>query len=126
MRSINWIPCAIALSFVLGMVVQSARGSRGEKDGPRVTGVGGFFFKAQHPAKLADWYRVHLGIAFEPAAKGETAPQFHLFEWREKNHPDRNGVTVCSIFPVDTKYFESSSAAFMTNFRVANLDRVLT
>jgi len=125
MRSIISIPCAIALALALGMVAQSARRSRGEKHGPRVTGVGGFFFKAQHRAKFADWYRVHFGIAVEPAAKGENTPQFHPFEWREKNHPDRNGLTLLSIFPVDAEYFAPSSAAFMTNFRVANLDRVL-
>jgi hypothetical protein len=99
MRSGIWIPCAIALSFAMGMVVQSARGSRCEKDGPRVTGVGGFFLKAQNPAKLADWYRTHLGIALEPAAKGDNAPQFHSFEWREKDHPSRTGLTVWSISP---------------------------
>jgi catechol 2,3-dioxygenase-like lactoylglutathione lyase family enzyme len=107
------------------MMVQSARGSRGEKDQPRVTGVGGFFFKAQHPAKLAEWYRVHLGIPISPAAEGENAPQFHPFEWREKDHPDTVGSTVRSIFPAGTKYFEPSKGSFMMNFRVANLDRLL-
>jgi catechol 2,3-dioxygenase-like lactoylglutathione lyase family enzyme len=125
MRSRIWIPCAIALSFALGMVVQSARGSRSEKDEPRVTGIGGFFFKAQNPAKLAEWYRVHLDIVLAPAGKGENAPQFSMFEWREKDHPDRLGLTVWSIFPADTKYFEPSKGSFMMNFRVANLDRVL-
>jgi len=80
MRSRIWIPCAIALSFALGMVVQSARGSRSEKDEPRVTGIGGFFFKSQNPAKLAEWYRVHLDIVLAPAGKGENAPQFSMFE----------------------------------------------
>ena len=125
MRSGLWIPCAIALSFALGMMVQSARGSRGEKDQPRVTGVGGFFFKAQNPAKLADWYRVHLGIGLMAGGKGDNAPQFGMFEWREKDHPDQEGVTVWSIFPANTKYFEPSTASFMMNFRVANLDRLL-
>ncbi len=125
MRSGVWIPCAIALSFALGMMVESARGARGEKDEPRVTGVGGLFFKAQNPEKLAEWYRVHLGIGLMPAAPGENAPQFSLFEWREKDHPEQKGVTVWSIFPADTKYFEPSKASFMTNFRVSNLDRVL-
>jgi hypothetical protein len=55
MRSGIWKTFAMALRFALVIRVQSARGSLGEKDGPRVTGVGGFFFKAQHPAKLADW-----------------------------------------------------------------------
>lgn len=125
MRSRIWIPCAITLSFVLGMAVESARGSRAEKDEPRVTGVGGFFFKAQNPAKLAEWYRVHLGIGLTPGGKGDNAPQFGMFEWREKDHPDQTGVTVWSIFPAGTKYFEPSTASFMMNFRVANLDRLL-
>jgi hypothetical protein len=29
---------------------------------PRVTGIGGVFFKARNPARLGDWYRTHLGI----------------------------------------------------------------
>ncbi len=125
MRSVMWISCAIALSFVLGMMVQSARASRSATDGTRVTGIGGFFFKAQNPAKLADWYRTHLGIALVPGGKGDNAPQFHPFEWREKDHPEQKGATVWSIFPADTKYFAPSSAPFMMNFRVANLERLL-
>jgi predicted enzyme related to lactoylglutathione lyase len=125
MRSGMWMTCAIALSFALGMVVQSARGSRSEKDQPRVTGLGGFFFKAQNPAKLADWYRVHLGIALQAGGAGDNAPQFYPFEWREKDHPDTVGATAWSIFPAGTKYFEPSKASFMMNFRVANLGRLV-
>jgi hypothetical protein len=125
MRSGIRITCAIALSFALGMVVQSARGLRAEKDEPRVTGLGGFFFKAQNPAKLAEWYRVHLGIGLMAGGKGDNAPQFGIFEWRDKDHPDQKGATVWSIFPANTKYFEPSTSSFMMNFRVANLDRLL-
>jgi predicted enzyme related to lactoylglutathione lyase len=125
MRIGIWIPCAIALSFASGMEVQSVRGSRGEKDEARVTGVGGFFFKAQNPAKLADWYHVHLGIALTPGGRGDNAPQFHGFQWREKDHADTVGTTVWSIFPAGTKYFNPSNASFMMNFRVANLERLL-
>jgi predicted enzyme related to lactoylglutathione lyase len=125
MKSEIWIPCAIALSFALGMALQSARGSGDEKDMPRVTGVGGFFFKAQNPGKLGEWYRVHLGIALQAGGAGEHAPQFYSFQWREKDHPDTVGATVLSIFPADTKYFAPSSASFMMNFRVANLERLL-
>ena len=31
----------------------------------RVTGVGGVFFKAKDPKRLADWYRDHLGLQIE-------------------------------------------------------------
>ena len=119
------MPCAIALSFALGMALQSARGSSETKDDTRVTGVGGFFFKAENPAKLADWYRTHLGIALVAAGKSEHAPQFYSFHWRDKDHPDTIGATAFSIFPATTKHFDPSTASFMINFRVANLERLL-
>ncbi|MGH9740919.1 MAG: VOC family protein [Candidatus Acidiferrum sp.] len=125
MKSKLWMTCAIVLSFVLGMLLQSARGSSDAKAAARVTGVGGFFFKAENPAKLADWYRAHLGIALIAAGKGEHAPQFYSFQWREKDHPDTIGATAFSIFPATTKYFQPSTASFMMNFRVANLERLL-
>jgi predicted enzyme related to lactoylglutathione lyase len=119
------MPCAIVLSFALGMVLQSARGSSEAKDATRVTGVGGFFFKAENPGKLAEWYRAYLGIALVAAGKSEHAPQFYSFHWREKDHPETMGATAFSIFPATTKYFEPSSASFMMNFRVANLEQLL-
>jgi catechol 2,3-dioxygenase-like lactoylglutathione lyase family enzyme len=120
-----WTPAAIVLSFGLGMALQAARGSSDAKEGVRVTGVGGIFFKAENPGKLADWYRTHLGIALVAAGKSEHAPQFYAFHWREKDHPETVGATAFSIFPATTKHFEPSSASFMLNFRVANLDRLL-
>jgi predicted enzyme related to lactoylglutathione lyase len=90
-----------------------------------VTGVGGFFFKAQNPGKLGDWYRDHLGIALASAGKGEQAPRFHTFEWRAKDHPDTVGSTAWSIFPANTKYFGPGESQFMVNFRVANLEQLL-
>lgn len=120
-----WIPCAIAASFALGMMLQSARGSNVDAEAPRVTGVGGFFFKAQNPAKLADWYRVHLGIALIAGGKSESAPQFYPFEWVTKDHPEIPGATVFSIFPASSKYFDPSTAPFMINFRVSNLAHLL-
>jgi catechol 2,3-dioxygenase-like lactoylglutathione lyase family enzyme len=120
-----WVPCAIALSFVLGMMLQSALGSSAQKDEQTVTGVGGIFFRAQNSAKLAAWYRDHLGIDLEPAGKGEAAPQYHIFAWREKDHTETVGSTVFSIFPADSKYFDPGTAPFMINFRVANLARLL-
>ena len=101
-----------------------ARIERGKRR-PRVTGLGGFFFKAQNPGKLADWYRTHLGIALVAAGKAENAPQFYSFHWREKDHPETIGATAFSIFPANTKHFAPSSSSFMLNFRVANLERLL-
>lgn len=39
---------------------------------------------------------------------------------------DADGMTVWTIFPDTTKYFEPSTSPFMVNYRVADLDAVLT
>jgi catechol 2,3-dioxygenase-like lactoylglutathione lyase family enzyme len=84
----------------------------------RVTGIGGIFFKAQDPGKLLEWYRDHLGLVpgFEDGV---------TFEWRECETPERVGHTVWSAFPSTTRYFAPSTASFMINYRVSNLDRML-
>ena len=83
----------------------------------RVTGIGGVFFKAREPKKMAAWYRDHLGIQ----SKGGYAD----FAWREKDNPKRMGRTVWALFPTNTSYFGSSTAPMMINYRVANLERLL-
>ena len=82
-----------------------------------VTGIGGVFFRAKNPAALAGWYRKHLGIVVKDGAAD--------FVWRERGNPKQLGRTVWSIFPKDTDYFGPGKPAFMVNYRVANLDRLL-
>ena len=82
----------------------------------RVTGLGGVFFKAIDPGKLSSWYQAHLG--FEP----ENGPVF--FRWRQKD-ADAPGTTVWALFERDSKYFDPSTAPFMLNYRVDNLDAIL-
>ena len=84
----------------------------------RVTGIGGIFFKAQDPDKIREWYRDHLGIEFGD----DTA---WIFRWREHARPNEVGMTVCSPFPHDTKYFDPSDKPFMINYRVVNLDAMV-
>jgi catechol 2,3-dioxygenase-like lactoylglutathione lyase family enzyme len=84
----------------------------------RVTGIGGLFFKAKDPKAMYDWYRKHLGIEGEP-------DQGAMFHWRDAADPDKTGLTVWSIFPQTTKYFDPSPAPFMMNFRVDNLTELL-
>lgn len=83
----------------------------------KVTGIGGVFFKSQDPASLKEWYRTHLGI--DAGEYGAT------FSWRETDDSSKEGQTVWSPFPKDTKYFDPSSAPFMINYRVADLDSLL-
>lgn len=89
------------------------------KTKPRITGVGGIFFKARQPAKLAAWYRRHLGLPISDQWLG------WAFEWREAKKPAKKGQTIWSIFDPDTKYFGRGRQGHMINYRVANLDKVL-
>ena len=78
----------------------------------RVAGIGGIFFKSEDPDKLYQWYETHLGIRRSPDGTGAA------FEWREigdsgKDAHDKNdatnlGLTVGSVFPHHTKYFDPS------------------
>lgn len=82
---------------------------------PRVTGIGGVFFRARNPDKMAAWYKNHLGI---PLAEGHAD-----FVWREHQRPFKTARTVWSLFPGDTDYLGSSP--FMINYRVSDLAGLL-
>lgn len=91
----------------------------------RVTGIGGIFFKAKNPRQLKAWYADHLGIKpldDSPWGGDDAAP---LLQWRDIDNPERKGYTVHGIFPQDTTYFDPSTAPFMVNFRVDDLDGLL-
>ena len=87
-----------------------------------VLGIGGVFFKAQDPEKLAAWYREHLGLEVE---------EYGGVTFREGPNPNetlpaRQAYTVWSPFPSDTDYFAPSAKPFMINFRVDDLAWLLT
>jgi predicted enzyme related to lactoylglutathione lyase len=84
----------------------------------RVTGIGGIFFKSDNPRGLYKWYEEHLGIHRTPDGTGA------IFEWRDAQS-NSTGMTVWSIFPRDTKYFDPGKSGFMINYRVDNLDALL-
>lgn len=84
---------------------------------PRVSGIGGVFFKSANPGKLAEWYREHLGVPVQSWGGA-------MFPWKPVDGgPD--GYTVWSPFAADTGYFQPSSREFMLNLRVDSLDAVL-
>ena len=78
-----------------------------------VTGIGGLFFRAKDPATLGQWYLNHLGISLSPTSYDQ-AP------WSQAAGP-----TVFAPFPEDTDYFGRPQQAWMVNFRVDNLDRIV-
>jgi predicted enzyme related to lactoylglutathione lyase len=80
----------------------------------RVTGIGGIFIKSADPQRLREWYRRHLGIAFEDWGG-------FAFRWKGDDNPGGTGTTVWSIFEAKSNYFEPSTSQFMVNYRVADL-----
>ncbi len=80
-----------------------------------VLGVGGVFFKARDPKNLAAWYRAHLGI---PVEMGKTYATLLSFEGGEP--------TTWSTFSDDTEYFGPANPMLMINYRVRDLDAMLS
>jgi catechol 2,3-dioxygenase-like lactoylglutathione lyase family enzyme len=106
---------AIVGTTIVGRATQPAGASAEEQ---YVTGIGGVFFRADDPEKSRAWYRDHLGIEGEP-------PGINFF-WRERDDPGSLGFTVWSVFPRDTSYFGPGGQDFMIDYRVRNLDSLLT
>ena len=82
----------------------------------RVTGIGGVFLKAQDPAKLGSWYKTHLGIDVQKWGGA-------AFRWTDDAGAPVNGTTAWSVG--NGANFEPSHAAFMVNYRVADLRGLL-
>ncbi|WP_257385235.1 VOC family protein [Tahibacter caeni] len=83
----------------------------------RVTGIGGIFIKARDPDALREWYRTHLGL--DVTEWGGV-----VFRWNDDN-PEAVGTTIWSLFKQDSTYFAPSTAPFMINYRVEDLDALL-
>lgn len=82
----------------------------------RVTGIGGLFFKTKDPNKSKDWYQKHLGF--------NTDDYGCTFWWKDKG--GNKCSTQWSPFKEDTEYFNPSKKDFMFNYRVDNLEGLLT
>jgi predicted enzyme related to lactoylglutathione lyase len=81
-------------------------------DMERVQGIGGFFFRAKDPKKLAAWYEANFGITQVPDNYDSPA-------WRTSA-----GTTVFAPFKEDTKYFGDLRFQWMINFRVRDLAKM--
>ena len=76
----------------------------------RVLGLGGYFLRANDAVALGAWYRDYLGLDADDNGVWQPEP----------------GVTVFATFESDTDYFGSPSQQTMLNFRVRDLDAMLT
>ena len=85
--------------------------------GPRVTGIGGIFFKAKDPKALKAWYEKNLGMRMVESGSS--------FEWHQGADSTKKGFSIWAPFKETTKYFLPSEKQFMINYRVEQLDLLL-
>jgi len=84
---------------------------------PKVTGIGGVFFKSKNPETAKKWYGDNLGLAITEWGSA--------FEFRNAHRPDEINYLSWSPFDANTDYFDPSEKEFMINYRVQNLDALL-
>lgn len=85
----------------------------------RVTGIGGIFFKSTSDNKaLAEWYQTHLGMKLEDWGGA-------VLKWPDDKSED-GGMTVWHVAEGDTKWFAPSQSSFMINYRVDDMDGMLS
>jgi hypothetical protein len=82
----------------------------------RILGIGGVFFKSANRNQMREWYSTHLGIA----DKGQGA----MLPWREHEDPQKEHVTVWTIFSASTDYIPATQP-LMVNYIVDDLDALL-
>ncbi|GAB4137206.1 MAG: hypothetical protein Fur0041_11890 [Bacteroidia bacterium] len=105
---------ALAASFCLGFAVNSVMNNTTDAPAtPKVTGIGGIFFKCRDPKNIREWYSKNLGIV--------TNEYGAVFEWYQGEDSTKKGFSQWSPFKETTKYFEPSAKDFMINYRVQHI-----
>ncbi|MEM8493555.1 MAG: VOC family protein [Pseudomonadota bacterium] len=78
----------------------------------KVTGIGGFFFRAENPDELSNWYKTNLGIDLAPQKSGG-------LPWRQET-----GYTVFDPFEMSNEMIPEGKS-WMINFRVSDLSKMV-
>jgi predicted enzyme related to lactoylglutathione lyase len=84
---------------------------------PKITGIGGVFFKTPDREATARWFSEKLDLPTEAWGR--------LFLWREHDDPDKSAYTVLGLHETASTYYEPSTLPFMLNLRVDDLDGML-
>ena len=87
-------------------------GIAGRTEMEKVTGIGGFFFRAKDPKALGRWYQQHLGVSLIPTSYEESP-------WQQEAGP-----TAFAPFKETSEYFGDNQKVWMLNFRVRDLDKM--
>jgi catechol 2,3-dioxygenase-like lactoylglutathione lyase family enzyme len=83
----------------------------------RILGIGGIFFKSANRDQMREWYSKHLGLTDKGGGM--------MLPWRDHDDPKKEHVTVWSLFPASSNYFDPSPAPFMINYIVDDMDALL-
>lgn len=81
---------------------------------PKVTGIGGIFFRSKDPEATRKWYGENLGLAIDDYGSP--------FEFRNTNNPEEINYLRWSPFEANSDYLEPSEKEFMINYRVQNME----
>jgi predicted enzyme related to lactoylglutathione lyase len=81
---------------------------------PRVTGIGGVFFKTKNPKATMAWYGKNLGLAIDDYGSP--------FEFRNANRPEEINYLRWSTISDSASDFKPSTKEFMINYRVQNIE----
>ena len=84
---------------------------------PKVTGIGGIFFRSKDPEKAKEWYGKNLGLAVNEYGSP--------FEFRNAHRPEEINYLNWSPFAENTKYFDPSTKEFMINYRVQHIEELV-
>jgi predicted enzyme related to lactoylglutathione lyase len=85
---------------------------------PKVTGIGGIFFTSADPQAISAWYGENLGLAIDEYGSP--------FEFRNANDPGQINYLRWSPHAAGTDYFAPSEKPFMINYRVQNLEGLVS
>ena len=127
MQGIPWSTIALGTLLLISGCLKGGQGvpsPKPEESKPpvkveqrgRILGIGGVFFKSANRNQMREWYSKHLGLA----DKGGGA----MLPWREHDDPQKEHVTVWTIFPASTDYIPATQP-FMVNYIVDDLDALL-
>jgi len=127
MQAIPWNTIALGSLLLISagsIGGQEVKSTQPEKSKPpvkveqrgRILGIGGIFFKSANRDQMREWYSQHLGLADQ--GYGAMLP------WREHDDPQKEHVTVWTIFPGSTDYIPATQS-FMINYIVDDMDALL-
>ncbi len=82
---------------------------------PKVTGIGGIFFRSKNPENTSIWYQQNLGLVID---ENLGSP----IEFRNAHDPEKINYLRWNLFIDSTDYFQPSHKEFMINYRVQNIE----